>query len=145
MPRLSDVPDFSGSPTVRLDQAMPEKDSIIVLSDAAFRLMVESICYCGRAESDGLLPVPWIRKNGRPKAIGELVANGHLELVEDGAKYLLVDYLRWNRASGEIDSIRASKSESGQKGAHMRWHVPSRKLVDGCSFCYPEPDSASNG
>lgn len=136
MGRPSDVPEFATAPTVRLDQAMPEKDSIVVLSDAAFRLMIEAICYCGRNETDGLIPVAWMKKNGRPKTIKELVDQGHLT-QPDTLRYRLTDYLRWNRAGDEIDSIRASKSESGQKGAHMRWHVPSRKKVDDCAFCYP--------
>lgn len=145
MARRSDsVPDFASRPTVRLDQAMPEKDSIIALSDAAFRLMVEAICYCGRNETDGVIPVAWMRKNGRPKCIKELVDQEHL-VLQGPARYLLVDYLTWNRAADEIDSIRASKSESGQKGAHMRWHVPSRKRVEGCSFCYPNGGAVANG
>ncbi len=138
------VPDFAGRPTVRLDQGMPEKDSIMALSDAAFRLMVEAICYCGRAETDGAIPVAWLRKNGRPRAIKELIDQGHLTLP-DPSRYLLVDYLSWNRAADEVDSIRASRSESGQKGAHMRWHVPSRKRVKGCALCYPESDGRPNG
>ncbi len=144
MAKLSSVPDFAGRPTVRLDQGMPEKDSIIALSDAAFRLMVEAICYCGRAETDGAIPAAWMRKNGRPRAIKELVDGGHLALMEP-SRYLLVDYLAWNRAADEVDSIRASRSESGQKGAHMRWHVPSRKKVKGCALCYPEASGGPNG
>lgn len=142
MSRSPDVPKFAGLPTVRLDQAMPEKDSIVVLSDAAFRLMIEAICYCGRTESDGVIPYAWMKKNGRPKAIAELVDQGHLN--PHPGFYQLVDFLKWNRRSAEIDSIRASKSEGGQKGAHMRWHVPARKLVTGCSFCYPEATGQPN-
>lgn len=137
--RPAGLPEFDSKPTVRLDQGMPEKDSIIDLSDSAFRLMVEAICYCGRAESDGRIPKGWIKKNAStPGAPRELERHGHI--VEVDGQYVLGDYLRWNRAKSEIDSFRASKGESGSKGAHMRWHVPQRKRVAGCAFCYPESD-----
>ncbi|PFG16292.1 hypothetical protein ATK74_0826 [Propionicimonas paludicola] len=142
--RSSDLPEFEAAPSVRIDQAMPEKGSIVVLSDAAFRLMIESICYCGRNETNGFLPATWLRKNGRPKAIAELVAQGHLAEV-DNATYQLPDYLRWNRAASEINAYRQSKSEGGSKGAHMRWHEAARKKVKDCAYCYPDTQAASNG
>lgn len=145
MARASDVPEFSGLPTVRIDQTMPEKDSVIAMSDTAKWFLVECICYCGRTESDGLIPVAWVKKNARPTTIRQMVDQGHLELQEAGTHYHLVDYLRWNRQAVEIDSIRASKKEAGEKGAHMRWHVPARKKVKGCSLCYPEQNGNTNG
>ena len=142
--RPADVPDFETAPTVRIDQAMPEKDSVIALSDSAFRLMVECICYCGRNETDGATPTAWLKKNGKPAAIKQLLEHGHL-VVTSTTQHDLVDYLRWNRASAEIDAFRASKGEAGAKGAHMRWHVAARKKVRDCAFCYPNSGGKTNG
>lgn len=138
MERPSDLPEFETRPTIRIDQSMPEKGSVIALSDAAFRLFIEAICYCGRGETDGLIPkAVAARMSSKRAAVKELLDRGHL-IEADSETWALPDYLRWNRSSSEIDSFRASKSESGAKGAHMRWHVPSRRLVPGCDFCYPE-------
>ena len=135
MTRPSELPEFEARPTIRLDQGMPEKDSIITLSDSAFRLLVEAICYCGRGETDGLIPKAIVGRIASKKtAPAELVDRGHL-VEDDPETWRLPDYLRWNRAAAEITSFRRSKSESGAKGAHMRWHVPNRKLVADCPLC----------
>lgn len=142
--RSADLPELETAPTVRIDQAMPEKDSIVALSDNAFRLLVELICYCGRNETNGAIPTAWLKKNGKPAAIKQLLEHGHL-VVTSTTQHDLVDYLRWNRASAEIDAFRASKGEAGAKGAHMRWHVAARKKVKDCAFCYPNGGGKTNG
>lgn len=135
--RPNDLPPFESRPTVRLDHGMPEKDSIIELSDSAFRLMVEAICYCSRQETDGRIPKGILRRMAtKPTSVTELVNQGHLAEV-DGA-WRLPDYLRWNRSHAEINSFRESRGERGQKGAHKRWHVPNRKADPNCPYCQEE-------
>ena len=135
--RPDQLPDFESRPTIRLDHGMPEKDTVIELSDSAFRLMVEAICYCSRQESDGRVPKGQMRRMAtKPGAIEELVRYGHIIDLGDG--WELGDYLRWNRAKVEIDSFRKAQGKSGTRGAHMRWHVPQRKKVAGCPYCFPD-------
>lgn len=128
-----DAPQFDSRPSIRLDHTMPENPKIVGLSDAAFRLFVEAICFCSRQETDGKITAPMMRRLGRPKVVSELVDCGLLEVVDDG--FRVHDYLRHQRSSSEIAAFRQSKSESGAKGAHMRWHVPSRRRVKDCPFC----------
>lgn len=135
--RPGGLPPFESRPTVRLDHGMPEKASVIGLSDSAFRLMVEAICYASRNETDGRVPKGYLRRvASKPSAVTELVTAGHLE--GQGDELVLGDYLRWNRSHAEINSFRESRGERGQKGAHKRWHVPTRKADPNCPFCIEE-------
>lgn len=138
MPERPDhLPNFDTRPTVRIFTGMPETDSVVELSDSAFRLMIEAICYCGRQETDGRIPKGQMtRMATKTTATRELAKAGHIE--DTGDHWVLADYLRWNRAKTEINSFRASKGQSGARGAHMRWHVPRRQRVAECAFCYPE-------
>lgn len=137
MTRPEELPEFDPRPTVRIHQGMPEKDSIITLSDSAFRLMIEMICYAGRNETEGEVPKAIASRMATKRtAINELVRLGHV--ADQGNEWLLVDYLRWNRSRSEIESFRASRRESGALGAHMRWHVPRRKGDPNCDYCKAE-------
>lgn len=145
MTRPDHLPNFESRPTVRLDHGMPEKGSVVSLSDSAFRLMIEAICYCSRQETDGLIPKAQVERMAtKPGAVKELVKRGHLEDADtDDDEWVLVDYLKWNRAKSEIDSFRQSRGEQGVKGAHMRWHVPRRQKVKGCVLCYPDENTGT--
>lgn len=126
-------PPFDTRPTVRLEHSMPENPKIVGLSDAAFRLYVEAICWCSRQESDGIIPAAAMKRLGRPRAITELVK---AELLHDAlGTYLVHDYLLHQRSADEIAAFRSSKRASGAKGAHMRWHIPRRQFVEDCAYC----------
>ncbi len=137
MARHESLPEFDARPTVRIHQGMPEKGSVATLSDAAFRLLIEAICYCGREESDGLIPKVIVTRLAPKRAAAkELLDRGHISEY-DKETWVLVDYLRWNRAAAEIQSFRESRVESGQMGAHKRWHVPRRQRIKDCPYCFP--------
>ena len=132
-------PPFDTRPTIRLDNTMPEHPKVIGLSDKAFRVFIEAICWCSRQESDGTIPDAALRRIGPPKVVRELVTARLLE-PGDGC-YLVHDYLRHQRAAHEIRAFRSSRSLSGQQGAHMRWHVPNRRRVKGCDHCEAMADA----
>lgn len=135
--RPDGVPDFDRRPTVRIHVGMPESKNIAPLSDSAFRLFIEAICYCGREENNGDIPKVILAKQATKRtAVAELQQRGHLVEL-DAETWHLPDYLRWNRAADEIQSFRASKASSGTLGAHQRWHVPRRRKDKDCPYCYP--------
>ena len=129
----SGLPDFDGRPTVRIVNTMPEHPKVVGLSDKAFRLYIEAICYCSRQESDGHVTDVMMRRMGVPKMIKELVDAGLLNKAAGG--YEVHDYLKHQRSADEIKSYRESRSDAGALGAHKRWHVPNRKLVKDCPHC----------
>ena len=141
--RPGGIPEFDRRPTVRIHVGMPDGKNIAPLSDAAFRLFVTAICYCGREENNGDIPKVLLERMATKRtAVRELVTRGHM-VEKDAETWHLPDYLRWNRADCEIQSFRESKAESGTLGAHKRWHVPRRIKSDKCPHCYPEGVSGS--
>lgn len=118
---------------VRLDHGMPENRKVMGISDAAFRLYVEAICWCSRQESDGHIPASFIRRLGKAKAVQELVDVGLLDDAVGG--YAVHDYLDFQRSAEEITAYRSAKGEAGALGNHKRWHVARRRNDPECEFC----------
>lgn len=128
-------PKFDPRPTIRVVTTMPDHPKIVGLSDAAFRALVTLWCWCGEHHTDGHVPTAIVRKL-KPKARAELLAAGLMREFEDG--FGMHDFLDHQRSAEEIDAYRQSQSESGAKGAHLRWHVAGRKVASDCPFCAEE-------
>ena len=124
---------------VSIDHGMPENPKIIGLSDAAFRMFIEAICYCSRAQSDGIIPGAALRRLGSAESADELFDNGLLEA--SGQNWAVHDYLMHQRSADEIALLREHKSDNGTKGSHARWHVARRKYDPACVHCNPEAEA----
>lgn len=131
-----DPPRMRKRPYVGIDVAMPEKPTVAPLSDAAFRLFIEAICYCGRNKTDGYMPKAILRRMGKPAAIRELEQARHIESADD-VTWQLPDYLVWNRSREQIEALNAAKSSGGTKGSHQKWHVARGIRDEKCPWCYP--------
>lgn len=132
-------PPFDDRPFVRLDHGMPENPKVVGLSDAAFRLYVESLCWCSRQESDGDIPSAAMKRLGRPKPLAELVSARLLDKRRDGS-YSIHDYLAHQRSKAEIAAFRQSRSDIGKGGNHVRWHVARRRFDSSCEFCQTDQE-----
>ncbi len=130
---------------IRLDQGMPENRKIVGLSDSAFRLYIEAICWCSRQRSNGAIPPAALKKLGPARAVKEITTGPGALLESDGDSWWVHDYLQHNRSSTEIDVIKEAKSDAGNKGAHARWHVGRRKPDPKCDLCFPALKVASGG
>lgn len=115
---------------------MPENPKVVGLSDGAFRLYIETICYSSRARTDGVIRAGAIRRLGSAESVEELHRAGLLDQV--GGDWEVHDYLQHQRSSGEIAQIRELRSESGKLGAHARWHLARREYDPKCVHCNPE-------
>lgn len=124
---------FDYRPFVRLDHGMPENPKVVGLSDSAFRLYVEAICWCSRQETDGAIPEPMMRRLGSVKATNELTRSKLVNRTDEG--YEIHDYLDFQRSSAEIQAYRDAKGKAGALGNHQRWHVARRKRDKDCEFC----------
>lgn len=139
-------PPFDPRPSIRLHNGMPEHPKVVGLSDAAFRLYIEALCWCSRQEVDGVIPEAQMKRMGKPRTITELTRAGDPPLViHMPGEYVIHDYLRHQRSGDEIDSYRSARSLDGKHGAHNRWHIPRRVKVKDCMFCYPPDDSPPLG
>ena len=77
------LPDYVGAAMtwIKLDDGFPTNPKILPLSDAAFRLYIEGLCYSGKYLTDGFLNVAIVRRLGDPT---ELVEAGIWESIEGG-------------------------------------------------------------
>lgn len=135
------LPKRDPRPGILVAHEMPDHPKIAPLSDAAFRLLIKAWTYCSRLETDGLIPTVIWRTMGTPKARAELAAPPAIAptasplIIEHDGYVECHDYLAHQRASQEIDAVRSSRAESGEMGAHMRWHVGRRTKAKDCPHC----------
>ena len=119
---------------IAVDDEMPEHEKIEPLSDAAFRLLVETWCYCSKRENDGRMTAAVWHKRGRPTIRKELEAAGMVVRLEDG-KYEAHDYLDMQRSAAEASDLRAKKSTAGKLGNHRRHHIAKGIKSPDCTYC----------
>lgn len=120
---------------IRVHDGIYEHPKVVSLSDGAFRLLIESWCYCSRNLTDGQVADAIWKKRGTPKARRELMEAG---LVEQHDGFVTMhDYLEHQRSAEEIRLLQEVRGDSGAYGAHVRWHVVKRKPKKGCEHCFP--------
>lgn len=131
---------FDSRPHVRIDHGLPENRKVADLSDAAFRLYIEAICFCSRTESNGHISDAQMRRLGPNKVVRELLdSDPDKPLVFKVAKgYEVRDYLQHQRSKDEITQLRSTRTTSGTLGSHTRWHVARRQFDPKCEHCQEE-------
>lgn len=104
---------------ITVHDGMPDHPKIEGLSDAAFRLLVSTWCWCSRNRTDGHVPANSWRKRGREKTRRELVDAGLAHPTGDGG-VSMHDYLQHQRSATEIDELSRKRSEAGKKGGKAK-------------------------
>lgn len=99
---------------IKLHDGYADHDRVIDLTDAAFRMHVSAMCFCGSNQTDGRIKARVLLRYAGRKAIDELVAAGLLVETADG--YEVHDYLDYNRSREEIEELSAKRSQAGIKG-----------------------------
>lgn len=103
---------------IKLHDGYADHDRVIDLTDAAFRMHVSAMCFCGSNQTDGRIKARVLLRYAGRKAIDELVAAGLLVETADG--YEVHDYLDYNRSRAEIEELSAKRAEAGNKGGRPR-------------------------
>jgi hypothetical protein len=103
---------------IKVHDGMPDHPKIDGLSDAAFRLLVTTWCWCSRHLTDGHVPAATWKKRGTARTRGQLVAAGLVEEVTGGVR--MHDYLQHQRSADEVAELRRKKQEAGSKGGRTR-------------------------
>ena len=119
---------------IAVDDEMPEHDKIEPLSDAAFRLLVETWCYCSRRLNDGIMTASAWHKRGTPKIRQELEAADLVTRLPDG-RYEAHDYLDMQRSAAEAAALREKRSSAAKIGNHRRHHVAKGIKSPDCQYC----------
>jgi hypothetical protein len=105
-------------PFITLHDGMPEHPKIEALSDAAFRLLVSTWCWCNRNRTNGMVAQTSWDKRGTKRARKELIDAGLADVVDGGV--VMHDYLEHQRSAEEIDELSAKRREAGKKGGKAK-------------------------
>ncbi len=146
---------------IRLHDGMPDHPKVVGLSDAAFRLYVEALCWCSKYLTDGAVPAAGMRRMGgwSPEAVGELASAGLIHPADDASHmrshnasqngsqsppvtWMMHDYTEHQRTAAEVAAVRKAKHAAAVVGNHERWHK-ARDLRDpACELCAADDDAS---
>lgn len=106
---------------VILAEDFPDHGKVAGLTDGAFRVFVEALCFCRRNRTDGYLTSAQLRRLaiGRPRAIRELRDSGLIETEPDG--FRIHDWPTYQTTEAELADLSAKRSAAGKKAAEARW------------------------
>lgn len=94
-------------------------DDCWTLSDRAFRLHVEGLCFNGRKLLDCRIPVDDVRRFAKdPEAVDELLAGGWWERA--GAVYVIRHHAGYQRLREAVLAQQAANTENGKKGGRPK-------------------------
>lgn len=112
---------------MKLAQGFPEHPKVLGLSDGAFRLYVEALCYCGRYLTDGALAGPVVARMGKARHVDELVQAGLWERCDEGG-WRVHDYLEVQQSREQVESKSRVRAEAGRKGGEAKARQAATKL-----------------
>lgn len=95
-------------PWVRFDDSAPDNPKLDSLSDGAFRLWFNSICFSNRNLTDGYVPnprIPRLTPRYKPAHMNELVDAGAWHKEQGGVR--IHDYLNYQPSSQQVQDQRA--------------------------------------
>lgn len=111
-------------------------DDCETLSDAAFRLHVEGLCWNGRKLLDCRIPASDLRRFAKnPSAVDELLATGWWS--QDGDYFVIRHHAVYQRSRKAVLDQQAANSANGKKGgrpkANKETHSVSDSVTDSVS------------
>gem|GEM_PF-2517377 len=122
---------------VKLHDGFDDDVDIDSMSADAIALFACALTWCARNLTDGFVPEARVRKlpGGTKEAVALLCAEGRCWWVRVEGGYQIRNFLKYNPSEAEVrahrEQIRQVRSESGKKGAAVRWHSkPDSKTVD---------------
>lgn len=130
---------------VRLDDGFADHPKIDALSDAAYRMFVNGLCYCAQQLTDGTIPEGRIERLlpiRRPKARAELLAAGLWTATETGVE--IHDYLTYQPARASVLAEREAAAERQRRArdkareSQLR-HGVTNGVSNGASHGPPDP------
>lgn len=103
---------------VRLDDQFPIHRKVGALSDPAFRLHVEALCWCARHLTDGVVSRDDLstvsRIRGAERYVAELVRRGCWSETDEG--WLIHDYLEYQQSRSKVLQTREQRQKAGRAG-----------------------------
>ena len=103
---------------MKLDDAFATHPKVLGLSNEAFRLHIEAMCYAAQHRTDGVIPDAWIAAHTAAHLSGtdaELVAAGVWE--QNGSGTVIHDFTEYNPSTAR----RTASAHAATNAARMRW------------------------
>jgi hypothetical protein len=125
---------------IKVHEDMPDHPKIEPLSDKAFRLLVETWCWCKRHTNDGRMAAASWARRGTPRSRGELEKAGLVDV--EGATVLVHDYLDWQSSKAQIEAKQDAIRAGAVEGNHRRWHLARSAYDPNCPLCDPQVSGA---
>lgn len=145
---------------IKVHDKMPEHPKVGGLSDKAFRLLIETWCWCKRQRNDGRFPLAAWHRMGTAKTRAELESAALVEIIvefvdpssdlanlaslaeianhsnprspERRDLAVIHDWLTWQTGNGEVTEKRR---RAGALGNHKRWHQAKGIVDPTCEHC----------
>lgn len=106
---------------IRVDDRFPEHPKVLDIGPVAEALWLRALCYAGRNQTDGFIPVGFVKRmadlDGLEEA-GKLVDAG-LWVAADGG-WAIHEYTDWQRSKDQIQDISAKRAAAGSKGGKQK-------------------------
>lgn len=112
---------------VKIDLGIHENPKVAILSDAAFRAFVESICYSSRVLSDGFLDKRIAIKQWGEGVAEELSTNDpvHPSWIPVEGGWMIHDFSNHQTMKADVEAKRQrlsrARSIAGKRGMEARW------------------------
>ena len=101
---------------IKLVDTSPRHPKVVDLSDAAFRVWIEAMCYSSEYLTDGVVSRSALSRQRGPKPVAELIGSGLLLELPDGKSLQIHDYLMHQTSRQKVLDLRARRAEAGRKG-----------------------------
>lgn len=124
---------------LRLHVGFPGNRKVRPLSDAAFRLFIEVLCWAKEQRTDGLIEGDIVRTFGRPPKVWKELRTRHLLDDAGGGDLVVHGWAEWQEPVAETDAKhearRALQRLGGTRGNHIKWHLQRGMIAEDCAFC----------
>lgn len=136
-------------PYIAVALSMPRHEKVEALSDRAFRVLIESWCYCAEQRTDGRIGAAKWSRTATPKVRSELVKGGLIDPESDGSVFMH-GFLEWQMSRDDVADNHEARRRGGQLTTHQRWHVERNVIEPNCPLCpssqeQPDTDQSEQG
>lgn len=111
---------------VKIDDQFTQHPKVHRLSDKAFRVHMDALCYCARFLTDGHVPASYVTGVRKP-VLAELTRD-LWKPVQDG--YVIHDFLDYNPSRKQVEEMKTAKARAGRIGGRRSSKRQAPELAD---------------
>jgi len=124
---------------VRLDDNFADHPKIIGLSDSAFRLFIEALCYANRYLTDGVIPYVAFTNMHNAGGDQELIDAGLWEYEEENNRFIIRSYTEYQPTKEKVSVKREQARERVKQFREKKRSQPTQDETQMKRESYPSP------